>query len=361
MKIFHGRAVLADGSGGFRVERIVVGPPRGNDVVVRVRASGVCHTDLDHMRSWYTVPTVLGHEGAGEVVAIGERVDDLDVGAHVVTNWAMPCGRCYQCFRGAEALCENRASVVPEARNFNDAPLPASFGLGTMSEYIVVPRAALVEMPKGIPFPSAAIVGCAVLTGFGAAVYGAQVEPGASVVVIGAGGVGLNVIAGARYRGAGRIIAIDRVPAKLAAAQRFGATETLLVDADDGDLIETAAKVRASTGGRGADVAFECTAAPRLGPAPLRFVRNGGTAVGVSGIEEEIPVDMELFEWDKTYVTVLYGATRPQRDVPLVLDLYMSGALDLDALVTRTYPLDGIGSAFEDLEAGRNLKGVLTI
>jgi Zn-dependent alcohol dehydrogenase len=361
VKGWTGRAALADGIGGYRIAEISIAPPAPRDVVVRVRASGVCHTDLDHMRTWYRQPTVLGHEGAGDVVAVGSAVEDLVVGAHVVTNWAMPCGACFQCRRGAEAICEDRATSAPGARLFEGQPLPASFGLGTMSEYIVVPRAALVQIDERIPFATASIVGCAVLTGFGAAVYGARVQSGDTVVVIGVGGVGLNVIAGASYCGAQRIIAVDRVAAKLEAAMRFGATETLLVEEDDRDLLAAAAQVRASTEGRGADVAFECTAVPRLGPAPLRFVRNGGTAIGVSGIEETIPVDMELFEWDKTYVTVLYGATQPSRDVPLVMELYRAGKLDLDALVTHTYALDELDRAFDDLAAGRNLKGVLAL
>jgi S-(hydroxymethyl)glutathione dehydrogenase / alcohol dehydrogenase len=355
------RAILADGRGGFTLERIEVAPPTGRDVVVRIRASGICHTDFDHMRSWYREPTVLGHEGAGEVVAFGDGVDDLAIGAHVLTNWAMPCGQCFQCARGAEAICEDRAATQAGVRRFDGSAVPASFGLGTMSEYVIVPRAALVAIPADVPFAPASIVGCAVLTGFGAAAYGAPVEAGDTVVVIGAGGVGLNVIAGARYRDAARIIAVDRAAAKLEAAQRFGATESILADPDDRELRAAAAQVRESTSGRGADVAFECTAVPALGPAPLRFIRNGGTAIGVSGIEETIPVDMELFEWDKRYVTVLYGATRAQRDVPLILELYRSGTFDLDALVTRTYTLEDLDRAFDDLRKGRNLKGVVLV
>ena len=204
-------------------------------------------------------------------------------------------------------------------------------------------------------------MGCAVMTGFGSAVNAAKVAPGSTVVVLGCGGVGLSTILGALHCGASRIIAVDINPGRLELAMRFGATETLLADPNDKGLSHAAQEVKRRTGGRGADSAFECTAVPELGAAPLAMVRSAGTAVGVSGIEQVVPIDMELFEWDKIYINPLYGGCRPQRDFPLLIDLYRKGALPLDAMVTRRYPLDLLADAFRDMRSGVNAKGVLVL
>jgi S-(hydroxymethyl)glutathione dehydrogenase/alcohol dehydrogenase len=236
----------------------------------------------------------------------------------------------------------------------------ASFGLGTMSTHALVPQEAVIGIGPGIvvPYPVAAIIGCGVMTGFGSVVNAAHVEPGASVVVLGSGGVGLSVVQGAVYAGAGRIIAVDVDPERLALATHLGATDTVLADRADTGLLAAAAVVREMTT-RGADYAFECTAVPALGAAPLAMVRNGGTAIAVSGIEEVVPIDMELFEWDKHYLNPLYGQCRPSRDFPLLLSLYREGRLQLDEMITRTYPLADLAAAFDDMRRGRNAKGVL--
>jgi S-(hydroxymethyl)glutathione dehydrogenase/alcohol dehydrogenase len=227
-----------------------------------------------------------------------------------------------------------------------------------MATHALVPHQAVVPIPDGVPFPVAAVMGCGVMTGFGSVVNAARVEAGASVVVLGTGGVGLSAILGAVHAGAGRIIAIDINPARLAMAKSFGATDLLLADREDAGLLAAAREVRSLTG-RGADYAFECTAVPSLGAAPLAMVRNGGTAIAVSGIEEVVPVDMELFEWDKRYLNPLYGQCRPARDFPILCALYLEGRLPLDDLITRAYPLDGLAEAFDDMRHGRIAKGVL--
>ncbi|MBV8751054.1 MAG: alcohol dehydrogenase catalytic domain-containing protein [Candidatus Eremiobacteraeota bacterium] len=353
------RAVLADGRGGFGVRAIEIDAPGPEEVRVRIGASGVCHTDLDHLRAWYDVPTVLGHEGAGTVVDVGDDVIGVRPGDRVVLNWAIPCGRCFFCRDGAEHLCEARPVVAPEKRRADGRPLPASFGLGTMATHALVPRSAVVTTTVDVPMTSACIVGCAVATGFCSAVNAARVAPDETVAVIGVGGVGLNVVQGARYAGAGRIVAVDVEPRKLEFARVFGATDVVLASRDDDGLAAAAVEVRALFDGRGADVAFECTAIPRLGAAPLAMVRNGGRALGVSGIEQIVPIDMQLFEWDKTYLNPLYGQCSPRRDIPRILGLYATGALRLDELVTCTYALDDVARAFDDLELGVNAKGVL--
>jgi S-(hydroxymethyl)glutathione dehydrogenase/alcohol dehydrogenase len=238
-------------------------------------------------------------------------------------------------------------------------PIEKAFSLGTMSEYTLVRASACVKIHVDMPFSSAAIVGCGVMTGFGSVVNAAKVKAGTSVVVLGTGGVGLNVIQGARIAGASKIIAVDINPLRLEMALEYGATHTLLAEKTDIGLLKAAEAVKALCGGRGADYAFECTAIPELGAAPLAMIRNAGTAVQVSGIEQEITIDMNLFEWDKIYINPLYGKCRPQIDFPILQNLYAKGDLILDEMVTKTYNLENLSQAFQDMHDGKNAKGVL--
>jgi S-(hydroxymethyl)glutathione dehydrogenase / alcohol dehydrogenase len=351
------RAIVTEGDGSFSLESIEIDAPCRGEVLIEMKASGVCHTDWDSL--YWNQRLIPGHEGAGTVLATGEGVDDLKTGDRVMLNWAIPCGLCFQCSRGKENICEDRAAIPDERFRFSRGPLNASFHLGTMAAHAIVPKAAVLPLHPDVPFEVAAIMGCAVMTGFGSAVNAAQVTKGSTVVVLGCGGVGLSAMLGSRYQGAARIIAIDINPARLELALQFGASETLLADRNDRGLRDAAKEIRQRTAGRGADFAFECTAVPELGPAPLAMVRNGGMAIGVSGIEQFVPFDMELFEWDKLYLTPLYGACRPKRDFPLLVDLYLRKQLPLDAMVSRRYPLEGLDQAFQDMHAGVNAKGVL--
>lgn len=346
---------------------IEVDDPGPGEVLVEIRASGVCHTDHDLLG--VPVPFVLGHEGAGVVLAVGDGVTRVAAGDPVLLTWSLPCGRCFQCTEGNEHLCETYGPLTAGLHGHahrggtraNGLPVLQAFALGTMSTHALVREQAVVPLPDDVPFASACIVGCGVMTGYGSAVNAAKVEPGSSVVVLGCGGVGLNVIQGARISGAGTIIAVDPKADRRDMALRFGATDALAPADGDDDLQGVAEQVRAMTGGRGADFSFECTAVPALGAAPLRMIRHGGTAVAVSGIEQPVTIDMQLFEWDKTYINPLYGQCRPSRDFPRIFTLYRRGELLLDELVTRTYALDEIGTAFDDLLAGRNAKGVLVL
>lgn len=351
------QAAITDGDGRFVIDTFELGSPGPGEVLVQIKASGVCHTDYDSL-GWKK-RLVLGHEGAGMVLALGEGVTSVSAGAHVLLNWAIPCGHCFQCRRGAENICEERGSLPDERFQYRKGPMNSSFSLGTMATHALVPASAVVAMSPEVPYPVAAILGCGVMTGFGSVVNAARVTPGSSVVVLGCGGVGLSAIQGAVYCGAARIMAIDVSDTRLTLARRFGATETLKADKEDAVLLKAAAEVKRVFGGRGVDYAFECTAVPALGPAPLAMIRSGGTAVGVSGIEQTVPVDMELFEWDKLYINPLYGQCRPSRDFPMLLDLYRAKQLMLDEMITRTYPLTELGTAFDDMLAGRNAKGVL--
>lgn len=363
------RAICTTGDGTCRVENIDVGRPGSDEVQVRIKASGICHTDFDSI-SWRK-PLVMGHEGAGVVVEVGENVSHVAPGDPVLLNWAISCGCCFQCLRGNHAICEEQSPAAgrdprkghahPEAAQLNGTPIERSFNIGTMSDLTVVRKEAVVRIPFAMPFTSACIMGCGVMTGYGSAVNAARVEPGSSVVVIGCGGVGLNVIQGARIAGALMIIAIDLSESRLEMAKRFGATHTILAARDDVRLNRSAEEVRALTEGRGADYAFEATANPALGAAPLSMCRHGGTAVQVSGIEQDLTIDMNLFEWDKTYINPLYGKCCPKRDFPRLFGLYKKGELLLDELVTRRYRLEEIGQAFDDMHHGRIAKGVLVL
>ncbi|HRH50440.1 MAG TPA: alcohol dehydrogenase catalytic domain-containing protein [Panacibacter sp.] len=362
------KAAVADGKGSYAIKTIEIDEtPMDDEVLVQVKAAGICHTDWDS-QSWGK-QLVMGHEGSGIVKQVGPKVTSLKPGDAVILNWAIPCYQCFQCQEGNQHICENNSAVAAgnklskgharfEATTLNNTPVERSFSLGTMSEYTLVREAACVKISVEIPYSSAAIISCGVMTGYGSVVNAAKVKAGSSVVVLGTGGVGLNVIQGARIAGSSKIIAIDINPSRLAMAIEYGATHTILADKDDIGLLEAAKKVKTLTV-RGADYAFECTAIPSLGAAPLAMVRNAGTAVQVSGIEQEIAIDMNLFEWDKIYINPLYGKARPQIDFPILQELYAKGDLILDKMVTRTYALEELGNAFSDMHKGLNAKGVI--
>lgn len=361
------RAAIADGAGAFSLETVSVADPVGDEVLVDLRAAGICHTDHASLR--WRRPLVLGHEGAGVVRAAGPLVRHVRPGDRVVLNWAIPCGTCFQCRRGDEVLCEeSRPAHVMEpsaghARRegtlWNGRPVDRSFNLGTLASLALVRAAAVTPLPDGVPFASACIVGCGVMTGFGSAVNVARVGPGDSVAVLGCGGVGLNVIQGARLAGASPIVAIDLREPALEQARRFGATDAVRADPADTMFEALARAVRERTGGRGADFAFEATSVPALAFAPLRLIRDGGMALQVSGINDPVSVPMPWFMWNKRYVTPLYGGCVPGRDFPRIFEHYRRGELHLDELVTRTYALDDLGAALEDMLSGRNAKGVI--
>lgn len=361
-------AAISHGNGTFSIENIEVFPPLEDEVLVEIKAAGICHTDFDSL-SWGK-PIVMGHEGAGIVKQVGPLVTKVKPGDTVLLNWAIPCGSCFQCQEGNLHICEvnspvtagNRASgghANLERTRWRGQPIERSFSLGTMSSLTVVREAAVVRTDTSIPFASAAIVGCGVMTGVGSVLNAAKVKAGSSVVVLGAGGVGLNVIQGARIAGAASIIAVDLSLTRLEMALQYGATHILQANRHDKGLLQMATEVKLLTNGRGADYAFECTAIPELGAAPLAMIRNAGVACQVSGIEQEISIDMNLFEWDKVYINPLYGQCNPERDFPRLLSWYKEGKLLLDELVTRTYPLEELSQAFVDMHQGKNAKGVI--
>lgn len=364
------KSAIATGDGNFIIDTVTLAEPQPDEVVVKIKAAGLCHTDYDSL-SWGK-PIVMGHEGAGVVEVIGDKITDLKKGDQVILNWATPCMTCFQCQEGNQHICENNSPVVAgsnghtpghahlEGSQWNEKPIERSFNIGTLSEYALVKRSALVKVNKqNLNFSAASIVSCGVMTGYGSVVNSAQLRAGSSVVVLGCGGVGLNVIQACRISGAAKIIAVDINSNKLELAKKFGATHTLLADKKDDGLLLAAKKVHDMCDGRGADYAFECTAIPALGAAPLAMVRNAGTAVQVSGIEDDITIDMRLFEWDKIYINPLYGKCRPEIDFPKLMSLYQKGDLLLDEMITKEYQLEDLQQALDDMLSGKNAKGVV--
>lgn len=364
------KSAIATGDGSFIIDRVTVSDPLENEVLVKMKAAGLCHTDYDSLN--WGKPVLMGHEGAGIVEKVGAAVKNLKKGDQVILNWATPCMTCFQCQEGNQHICENNSPVVAggngythghahlEGTLWQNKPIERSFNLGTLSEYALVKESALVKVDQdNLNFSAASIISCGVMTGYGSVVNAAQLKAGSSVVVLGCGGVGLNVINASEISGAGRIVAVDINPKKLELAKQFGATDVILADRTDSDLSQVAIKVKQLFGGRGADYAFECTAIPALGAAPLAMIRNAGTAVQVSGIEEKITVDMRLFEWDKIYINPLYGKCRPGIDFPKLMQLYRKGHLKLDEMITREYQLENLQQALDDMLQGKNAKGVI--
>ena len=366
---YKSKSAISNAQGSFIVDLVELADPQKDEVIVKIKAAGLCHTDYDSL-SWGK-KVILGHEGAGVVEAIGKSVKHLIPGDRVILNWATPCMSCFQCQRGNQHLCESNSPVIAGGNGYtpghanlkstlyNGCSIERSFNLGTLSEYTLVKESACVKLSEDIPFPSASIISCGVMTGYGSVVNSADIKAGSSVVVMGTGGVGLNVIQGARISGAAKIIAIDIKQERLDMAISFGATHALLAETNDTGLLKASEQVKILTEGRGADYAFECTAIPALGAAPLAMIRNAGTAVQVSGIEHEITIDMNLFEWDKKYINPLYGGCRPHIDFPKLVSLYKKGDLMLDEMITRTYTLKNLQQAFDDMLAGKNAKGVI--
>ena len=367
--VLRGPAILADGAGRFALDTIEVDPPAAGEVRVALAAAGVCHTD--HASLHWPGPLVLGHEGAGHVEALGADVHGLDIGQPVLLNWAIPCGHCFQCARGAAALCERTHELdVPRLGNsrahagatrWRGQPVERAFQLGSFARYTLVRAEALTPLPPELAPEEACILGCAVMTGVGAALNVARVQPGDSVAVLGCGGVGLNVIQGARLAGARRIVAIDRVPARLRRARELGATDTLAPQADDAAHARLVAEVRALSDGRGVDHAFEATGVPALALLPLKLARHGGNALQVSGAHGPAALELTELFWNKRYLAPLYGDCVPTRDFPRLFAWIARGELELASLVSHRYPLDGLQQAFDDMLAGRSIKGIVRI
>jgi S-(hydroxymethyl)glutathione dehydrogenase/alcohol dehydrogenase len=329
--------------------------PGPGQVRVRLAAAGVCHSDLSLSNGTLRqpVPAVLGHEGAGTVVAVGDGVTAVTPGAQVVLNWAPSCGSCHFCAELAEPwLCPNAnaATTVPYARTADGQELYPGLGTAAFAEETVVPAHAVLPLPDGVPLTDAALLGCAVLTGYGAVHHSARVRAGESVAVFGVGGVGLATVQSARIAGAAKIVAVDVSPEKEELARAAGATDYLLASPT------TAREIRTVTGGHGADVAIECAGRAETIRAAWNATRRGGrvTVVGIGGKEEQVTFSaLEIFHFARTLTGCVYGNSDPARDLPVLAEHVRAGRLDLGALVTGRIGLDGIPDAFAAMRAGR--------
>jgi S-(hydroxymethyl)glutathione dehydrogenase / alcohol dehydrogenase len=360
-------AVLRAVGEPLAVETVELAPPGLGEVLVRLEACGVCHSDWNVISGATPnpLPAVLGHEGAGVVEEVGEGVEAVGPGDHVVLSWLPACGRCFYCRRGRPVLCDVamadmfRGTLPGGALRLSrdGEPLYHYSYLSAFAERCVVPEGCCVRIRRDAPLDVAALVGCAVMTGLGAVVNRARVEPGSAVLVFGAGGVGLSAIMGARLAGARTIVAADPIAFKRETALELGATHAV-------EAAAAAELLRELTDGRGADVAVDAAGVPGIVAQAYDAVRRGGTVVAVGippvGATADLP-GPGLPREEKVVTGSFYGSCRPQADMPLVLDLFMEGRLPLDRLVTRTYRLDEVNEAFAAMNAGDVARAVVAL
>ena len=348
------------------VEPISIEAPRRGEVMVKLAACGVCHSDLSATNGTLSMqlPLILGHEAAGEVVEVGEGVGEFALGDHVVSSFIYMCGKCRFCAMGRPVLCVDQGkalTTLPDGtlrtRDAEGRALNVFSGCGVMAEYATLSVENVVKIDRAVPLDRAALVGCAVTTGVGAVFNTARVVPGSSVAVFGCGGVGLNVVQGARIAGAGRIVAIDTLAAKLEMAKQFGATDTVLARPGE----DPVKQIKKLTGG-GPDYAFECVGSGELASLSFRAIGRGGMAVvvGLAKPSDSTAVrTMSLPFEEKTLKGSYFGSCVPRVDFPRMLALYLAGRLKLDELITRRYTIDEAPQAFVDLQSGRNARGVI--
>ena len=352
----------------WQVEEIELDPPNAHEVQVKMVASGLCHSD-EHLVTGdipVPLPVLGGHEGAGIVTEVGEGVTDVAVGDHVVMSFLPSCGKCSYCARGMTNLCDSGAAVIlgPQLDgtyrfHARDEDIGQMCLLGTFSEYTVVPDQSVVKIDDDIPLDKAALIGCGVPTGFGSVVRTGAVKPGDTVVVMGIGGIGINAVQGARIGGAQNIVAIDPVEFKREKAMEFGATHAVS-DADEAWTL-----VAELTRGKLADICVITTDVAEgdyIAPALTLIGKRGKVVVTAIGHPEQMEIKANLFEltlYEKQILGSLFGSSNPRHDIPRMLEMYRAGQLKLDELVTREYTLDEINTGYEDLLAGKNLRGVI--
>ncbi|MER6182513.1 Zn-dependent alcohol dehydrogenase [Streptomyces sp. NPDC001652] len=347
------RGVVFDGKRVEVVDDLEVRGPGPGEVLVAIAAAGLCHSDLSVVDGTipFPVPVVLGHEGAGVVEAVGEGVSHVSAGDHVSLSTLANCGTCADCDRGRPTMCRKAIGRPGQPFTRGGRPVFQFASNSAFAERTVLKAVQVVRIPSDIPLPSAALIGCGVLTGVGAVLNRAKVDRGDSVVVIGTGGIGLNVLQGARIAGALRIVAVDANPAKEAVARQFGATDFLTSTEGVRELLPT-----------GADHVFECVGRVELVRQAVDLLDRHGQAVllGMPAAGAEASFVVASMFLDKSILGCRYGSSRPQRDIALYAELYREGQLLLDELVTQTYPVEEFERAVADAEAGKVARGVLT-
>lgn len=354
---------------GWSVEEVELDPPAHGEVLVKLAASGICHTDEHFDKGDLPVPwapVLGGHEGAGTVAALGDGVTGLAVGDHVVLAMIPSCGVCTMCVSGRPVFCELGAGLLggraldgTHRVHARGQGVGALCFLGTFASHAVVPAGSVIKVNSEIPLDVAALLGCGVPTGWGSATIAAETSLGDTVVVFGVGGVGMNAVQGAVLRGARHIVAVDPVAFKRDSAMKFGATHAAA------DAAEAAAIVEGLTNGQGAErvVVTVGVATPEVVQPAAAMTQRGGVLVVTSAsspFQQQIDFDLCTFVMSgKRLQGTVFGGARPSIDIPILADMYMDGRYKLDELITRRYPLEKINEAFDDMREGRNIRGLI--
>ncbi len=351
--------VAREAKAPVRAEGILVDDPGPGEVLVRIQASGICHTD-HHIKEGLIpvpLPCLLGHEGAGVVEKVGSGVETPREGDYVILAWRAPCGRCRSCLRGVPHLCFNSLNAQPRMHTRDGITPEPALGIGTFCTHTVVAATQAIPVPRDVPPEAACLIGCGVMTGVGAAIYTADVRPGSTVAVFGCGAVGTSVIQGARLAHARQIIGVDLDQRKLEWARGYGATD--LVNAREGDPVQ---RIKDLTGGLGVDYAFEAVGLPQTLSQALssRDLAGVVTLIGVpgTGVSLDLPLN-DFFSRGGSLRVSWYGDCLPSRDFPMLCDWYQKGELKLDELVTRRVKLEETEDAFHAMERGETLRSVI--
>lgn len=357
-------AVLNTCPGQLEIEDISIDSPGPREVLIDTKAAGLCHSDLHFMEGLYphACPTVLGHESAGVVAAVGSDVHYVKPGDHVITCLSAFCGHCEPCIGGRLSLCENkntelvRSSDAPSRLSRNGEPVETFLHLSSFAEQMLIHENALVKIREEMPMDKAALIGCGVTTGLGAVFRTAKVEPGSTVAVIGCGGIGLSAIQGARIAGANKVIAVDRVKSKLELAQTLGANH--VVDASDGNAVE---QVREITDGHGVHYSFEAVGLKETAEQSFQMLRNGGqaTVIGMIPVGTMVEVHGVDFLYEKTLTGSNMGSNQFRTDMPRFVEMYLDGRLMLDEMVSKTIPLEQINEGFAEMKTGVVARSVI--
>ena len=364
------RAAVAFRAGApLSIETVDLAGPRAGEVLVEIRATGICHTDaytLSGADAEGKFPCILGHEGAGVIVDVGPGVKSVRKGDHVIPLYTPECRECEYCLNPKTNLCQAIRStqgqgLMPDGTSrfsIDGTPIWHYMGTSTFANYIVLPEIAVAKIREDAPFDKVCYIGCGVTTGIGAVIYTAKVEPGSRVVVFGLGGIGLNVIQGARMVGASQIVGVDINPAKRALAEKFGMTDFVNPKEVDGDLVQYLVSLTKG----GADYSFECVGNTTLMRQALECCHKGwGTSViiGVAESGKEISTRPFQLVTGRNWRGSAFGGARGRTDVPKIVDWYMEGRIDIDSLITHTLPLERINEGFDLMHRGESIRSVV--
>ena len=363
-------AVAYEAGKPLTIETVQLDGPRAGEVLVEIKASGVCHTDaytLSGKDSEGLFPAILGHEGAGVVVEVGQGVTSVKPGDHVIPLYTPECRQCEYCLSRKTNLCQairgtQGRGVMPDGTSrfsLNGTPLYHYMGTSTFANYTVLPEIAVAKIREDAPFDKVCYIGCGVTTGIGAVIYTAKVEPGARVVVFGLGGIGLNVIQGARMVGASQIVGVDINPDKRAMAEKFGMTDFVNPQELEGDLVPYLVDLTKG----GADYSFECIGNVNVMRQALECCHKGwgvSVIIGVAGAGEEIRTRPFQLVTGRVWKGSAFGGARGRTDVPTLVDWYMEGKINIDDLITHVMPLEDINQAFDLMHQGESIRSVVT-